>query len=72
MTTFFEANQVKLSLKMKLSNYSWYEGASVLFEEDKFFVLVSVSRITSKVKKAIPNKVNNVIVRLIKKRREIR
>lgn len=68
MTTFFEATQVKLILKMKLSNYSWYEGASVIFEKDKFLVLISVSRINKKVKKTVPNQVNNVIVKLKKER----
>jgi len=72
MTTFFEANQVKLILKMKLSNYSWYEGASVIFEKDKFYVLVSVSKITKEVKKTTPSKINDVIVRLIKNRRGVK
>lgn len=68
MTTIFEANQVRLILKMELSNYSWYEGVSVVFEKDKFLVLVSVSKFNKKVKKLVPSKLNNVIVRLKKEK----
>lgn len=68
MTTFFEATQAKLILKMSLSNYSWYEGISVIFEKDKFLVLVSVSKINNMVKKIVPNKVDDVIVRLKKEK----
>lgn len=42
MSSFNEANRVKNSLKMALSNYSWYDGISVEVFGGSYVVVVSV------------------------------
>lgn len=54
MTPFKEANQAKTSLKMILSNYSWYQGIEVLPEEGGYCIVVSVSRMDNSVRKIVP------------------
>lgn len=63
MTTFRDANQVRLSLKMKLSQYCWYNGCAVLPELDGYIVVVSVKEIDNKVRKVIAPVVNGVSVK---------
>ena len=65
MTTFFEASQARLILKMKLSNYAWYNDSCVVTDdEEDFAVLIGVSKINQKVRKIIPKKLNDVFIRL--------
>lgn len=54
MTTFREANQARLVLKMKLSNYSWYNSSSVITDNDDYCVSVSVKKLDNQVRKLIP------------------
>lgn len=63
MTTFFEASQVRLAIKMKLINYSWYKSASVVTDDDGFAVLIGVKQLNNSVRKAIPHVFNGVVVR---------
>lgn len=42
MPSFNEANRVKNSLKMALSNYYWYNGISVELDEGSYIVVVNV------------------------------
>jgi len=42
MSSFNEANRVKNSLKMALSNYSWYDGISVEVCGGNYVVVVNV------------------------------
>jgi hypothetical protein len=65
MITFSEANQARLSLKMKLHFYPWFDSSVVLpDEEDGFAVTIFVSKIDGEVKKIVPNIHKDVIVKL--------
>jgi hypothetical protein len=44
MSSFNEANRVKNSLKMALSNYSWYNGISVEVDRGSYIVVVNVAK----------------------------
>lgn len=62
MTTFFEANQARLQLKMKLVNHSWYKGISVVSSDDGFDVLIGVTHIDNSIRKVVPQVFNDVSV----------
>jgi hypothetical protein len=53
MATFKEADQVRLMLKMKLSNYAWYSSSIVVPDSDGFSVVVGVKKIDNQVRKVI-------------------
>lgn len=63
MTTFTEASQARLVLKMKLSNYAWYKGCSVVTDDDGFAVLVDVTRIDNSVRKIVPQVYSGVLIK---------
>ena len=63
MSTFIEAHQARTSLKMKLSNYSWYTSSAVLPDESGYSVVITVSKLDNGVKKVIPPVVNGVSIR---------
>lgn len=63
MATFNEAEQARSSLKMILSNYSWYNGSAVVPDDGDFIILVQTSKLDSDVKKIIPILHNNVLVK---------
>jgi len=63
MTTFAEASQTRLILKMKFSNYSWYNGCSVVTDDDGFAVLIGVTRLDNSVRKIIPNVHEGVVIK---------
>lgn len=63
MATFSEANQVRLSLKMKLSNYYWYISNTIISEQDSYYVLVHVKKVNNFVRKIITPVINGVDVR---------
>jgi len=63
MTTFSEANQSRLALKMELSKYSWYDGAVVVSTTDGFAVIIQVSRIDDTVKRTVPVVRNGVDIK---------
>jgi len=63
MTTFSEANQVRLALKMKLSNYAWYNGSHVASVNDGFAVIITVSHVDNKIRKIISPVVDGVSVK---------
>ena len=44
MTTFKQANQVRLKLKNKVANYSWYSNSGVFLEGDQYFIVLNVKR----------------------------
>jgi len=64
MATFFEAHQVRMLLKMKLSSYSWYNWSAVVTEYDGYSVLINVKKINNAVKKIIAPVVNGVSIKL--------
>ena len=62
--TFFKANQARLKLKMKVSNYAWYHDCEVIVYNGSYIVLVGIARLDAKIRKIIPIKVDNVIIHL--------
>lgn len=65
MTTFKEANQIRVKLKMKLSDYCWYSSSSVLTTSDDCYIAVFVKKIDDNVKNTIPKYVKDVAVKII-------
>jgi hypothetical protein len=63
MTNFFEANQVRLALKMKLSAYSWYNSSTVVSHDDGYSVVIGVKRLDNQVRKLVPPVVNGVSIK---------
>jgi hypothetical protein len=63
MTNFFEANQARLALKMKLSNYSWYSSSAVVSADDGYSVVVVVKVLNNQVRKLIPPVVNGISIK---------
>lgn len=63
MSTFSEANQVRLMLKMKLSQYAWYSSSMVHTIDDGFGVTIGVKRVDNQIRKLIPPVVNSVAVK---------
>jgi hypothetical protein len=54
MSSFYEANQAKLSIKMLLSDYAWFRSSSVENQGDDYIVVVDISRIDNSIRKLIP------------------
>lgn len=63
MTLFKEANQVRLQLKMKLSDYSWYSSSRLIAESDGYSVVIAVLRLDDRVRKVIPQVLDGVSIR---------
>lgn len=63
MATFKEANQVRLSLKMKLSHYAWYHNTEVFPAKDGYLVIVNVKLLNNNIKKIIPQFLDNVAIK---------
>jgi hypothetical protein len=53
MSTFREANQARLMLKMKLSDYAWYRSSRVVTDNDGYSVIVGVQKLDNQVRKLI-------------------
>lgn len=64
MSTFFEANQARYGLKMKLVNYHWFRNAVVITSDDGYDVLITTSKIDNTIRKTIPQVVNGVGVKV--------
>jgi hypothetical protein len=62
--TFKEANQVRFSLKMKYSNYHWYCGSGVFASPEEYYIVISVKKVTDKIRKMIPPLVHGVSVKV--------
>ncbi len=63
MSTFSDANQVRLQLKMKLSMYAWYNSSTVISVDDGFGVVIGVKHMDNSIRKLIPPVVNGVSVK---------
>jgi hypothetical protein len=63
MSTFKEANQVRLQLKMQLSVHSWYSSSTVISDDDGYAVVVLVKRLDNKTRKIIPPVIDGISVR---------
>lgn len=63
MITFKGAHQIRSSLKMKLSLYSWYNSSCVLFDKEGYYIVVHVKKIDNKVRKIIPPVIDGISIR---------
>jgi len=63
MATFAEANRVRMGLKMKFSNYAWYNWSAVSSNKDSYVVVINVKRIDNHVRKIISPIVDGVEVK---------
>jgi hypothetical protein len=63
MSTFNEANQVRLALKMKLSQHYWYSRSVVLASEDGYEILITVKFMDNNVRKVVPPVIDSVSIR---------
>lgn len=63
MSTFYEANQVRLGLKMKLSAYHWYNSIRVSTVSDGFGVIIGVKQVDNTVRKLIPPVVDGISIK---------
>lgn len=63
MSTFNEANQVRLMLKMKFSQYAWYSSSVTFNVDDGFGVIISVNYLDNSVRKLVAPVVNGVVVK---------
>lgn len=63
MSSFKEANQVKNSLKMTLSNYAWFKSLSINLDDDGYHVVVHVNKIDNSIRKVIAPVQNGVSVK---------
>jgi hypothetical protein len=65
MATFVEANQARLSIKMKLSQYAWYGSSAVAMSpNDGYSVVIHVKNLNNTVRKIVPPVINGVSVKL--------
>jgi len=64
MVSFSEANQARLIVKMKLSQYAWYVSSSVVSETDGYSVVVNVKTINNAIRKIVTPVVNGVSVKM--------
>jgi hypothetical protein len=64
MNTFSDVNQVRLMLKMKYSQYSWYSSSRVMPDGDSYSIIVSVYKLDNQVRKIVPPVVNGIGVKL--------
>ena len=63
MSTFKEANQVRTSLKMKLSMYHWYSGSGVFAGDADYYVVINVKKLDNQVRKIIPPVVEGIAIK---------
>lgn len=64
MSTFKEANQVRLALKMRLSNHAWYQSSRVIPDDDGFSIVVAVSKLDNQVRKVISPVIDGVGIKV--------
>ena len=63
MKTFREANQIRAALKMKLSNYAWYNSSNIMYEQDDYCIVVHVRSLDNQIRKIIPPVLDGVSIR---------
>jgi hypothetical protein len=62
-TTFSEANQLRLKLKMKYSLHWWYSSGVVVAIDDGFGVIIMVKQLDNNIRKIISPIVNGIVVK---------
>jgi hypothetical protein len=63
MSTFSEANQVRLALKMKLSQYSWYSSSRIFPVDDGFGIIVGVRHLDNSIRKLVAPVIDGITVK---------
>lgn len=63
MSTFREASQVRLVMKMKLSMHAWYSSSTVVSVDDGFGVVIGVKHMDNNIRKLVPPVVDGVSVK---------
>ena len=63
MATFKEANQVRLGLKMKLSNFNWYVSSAVISNNEDYYVLIIANQIDNNVRKIVAPVIDGVDIK---------
>lgn len=63
MATYMEANQARLSVKMKLFSYAWYSGSTIQQGDGDYYVVVTVKKLDNQVRKVIPHVINGVSIK---------
>ncbi len=63
MTTFSDANQARLSLKMKLSQFGWYNSSTVVTNGGDYIVIIGVKQLDNNIRKEIPPLVNGIDIK---------
>lgn len=64
MSTFSEANQVRLALKMKYSQHAWYNSSHVAAVDDGFAIVVNVQYLDNKVRKIISPVIDGITIKV--------
>lgn len=63
MTSFAEAHQARLILKMKFHVYPWYKYTAVLPDKEGYSAVIYVKYLNKSIRKTIPIIIGNVSVR---------
>lgn len=63
MSSFKEANQVRLALKMKLSQFAWYSASGVLTDDADYLIVITVRKLDNQVRKMVPPVIDGVSIR---------
>ena len=63
MSTFREANQVRLALKMKLASYAWYKSSAICSTTDGWGVVIFTQKLDNAVRKVISPVVDGVSIK---------
>lgn len=53
MNSFFLANQARLALKMKYSNFSWYKNSRVVASDEGYQIVITSSLLNNQVRKIV-------------------
>jgi len=64
MSDYRSANQVRLKLKMKISQYNWYHSSLVLPDDDGFLVKIFTNKFDSNIRKIVSPIIDGVNVKL--------
>jgi hypothetical protein len=64
MATFNEANQVRIQLKMKLSQHSWYNSSAVVAEDDGYSIIIYAEQINNNVRKIVSPVIDGVSIKV--------
>jgi len=63
MSTFKEAHQVRVALKVKLSQYCWYANSTVVSNDGDYSIVVVVKKLDNQVRKIIPPVIDGISIK---------